>query len=1043
MLKKYMYVVAIFIVVSIILGVSYSNFIVTSNNHKAAEMYIGELKYSVEIDGSLNTLTVPKGETVVDVRVSNLNPVDTYYKLLYLKNSNITIKYYESTKDTDEVVTTYSKPNDSIKGDNSNYIKLIITNSSTTTQNVALAMKGGYITNTIDDIIVPSIYSDITEIESTKTNTYFCKTNDTLTQGLKYVNGQFTYAYKQQGVSSTSGLGWTNINSNGWGVQLTDSSSTDAVTSKFCTYINNKPTTSTVMMFYNSKAGSIDFTGFDTSKITNMASMFYGTQTPVLDVSNFDTSEVTNMYCMFYKTIVTTLDVSNFDTSKVYNMRYMFGESKVTILDLRNFDTSKVTSMKSMFYKSNVTTLDLSNFNTTKVTDMSYMFYSVPATTLDVSNFDTSKVTNMSYMFYSVPATTLDVSNFDTSKVTDMSYMFYSVPATTLDVSNFNTSNVTNMKDMFNRTKATTLDVSNFDTSKVTNMSYMFYSVPATTLDVSNFDTSKVTDMSYMFYSVPATTLDVSNFNTSNVTNMKDMFNRTKATTLDVSNFDTSKVTDMSRIFTDTQAITLNVSNFDTSNVTNMSCMFCGSKVTSLDLSNFDTSNVTNMRDMFNKTKATTLDVSNFDTSKVTNMSFMFYGTNVTTLDLSNFNTSNVTNMWEMFRESSVTALNLTNFDTSKVTNMSSMFGELNLNALNLSNFDTSNVTDMSFMFINSKIANLNVSSFNTSKVTNMRCMFCSFKSATLDVSNFDTSKVTNMSDMFSTSTLNTIYVSNKFDTSSVINTTDTLDGSTNMFRGCTNLVGGSGTKYNSSYTDKTYARIDGGTSSPGYFTDIADKDIPAPSSFATDSWATIAHAVRKNNLSAYKVGDTRSINLGGSYNYHTLRIANTSTPSECSTSGFSQSSCGFVVEFADIITQMDPGSLKVFDLSSLYNQLPTDLKEVIIDTSVVTSLNGTNNTSTQKLYILAPKEVYSNFSYTIDASRNYVRQLDYYSSKGVTTSNYSAAIKNYDGTASIWWLRTAGVMNTFTVFYLVQANGNVSYIRTTSNGISPAFRIG
>ena len=967
-LQKYFAVISILIGISIVLSMTFSNYVVSSNSHKAAEMYIGELKYSIEIDGSLNTLTVPKGETVVDVRVSNLNPVDTYYKLLYLKNSNITIKYYESTKDTDEVVTTYSKPNDSIKGDNSNYIKLIITNSSTTTQNVALAMKGGYITNTIDDIIVPSTYSDITEIESTKTNTYFCKTNDTLTQGLKYVNGQFTYAYKQQGVSSTSGLGWTNINSNGWGVQLTDSSSTDAVTSKFCTYINNKPTTSTVMMFYNSKAGSIDFTGFDTSKITNMASMFYGTQTPVLDVSNFDTSEVINMYCMFYKTIVTTLDVSNFDTSKVYNMRYMFGESKVTILDLRNFDTSKVTSMKSMFYKSNVTTLDLSNFNTTKVTDMSYMFYSVPATTLDVSNFDTSKVTNMSYMFYSVPATTLDVSNFDTSKVTDMSYMFYSVPATTLDVSNFNTSNVTNMKDMFNRTKATTLDVSNFDTSKVT---------------------------------------------------------------------------DMSRIFTDTQAITLNVSNFDTSNVTNMSCMFCGSKVTSLDLSNFDTSNVTNMRDMFNKTKATTLDVSNFDTSKVTNMSFMFYGTNVTTLDLSNFNTSNVTNMWEMFRESSVTALNLTNFDTSKVTNMSSMFGELNLNALNLSNFDTSNVTDMSFMFINSKIANLNVSSFNTSKVTNMRCMFCSFKSATLDVSNFDTSKVTNMSDMFSTSTLNTIYVSNKFDTSSVINTTDTLDGSTNMFRGCTNLVGGSGTKYNSSYTDKTYARIDGGTSSPGYFTDIADKDIPAPSSFATDSWATIAHAVKKNNLSAYKVGDTRAINLGGSYNYHTLRIANTSTPSECSTSGFSQSSCGFVVEFADIITQMDPGSLKVFDLSSLYNQLPTDLKEVIIDTSVVTSLNGTNNTSTQKLYILAPKEVYSNFSYTIDASRNYVRQLDYYSSKGVTTSNYSAAIKNYDGTASIWWLRTAGVMNTFTVFYLVQANGNVSYIRTTSNGISPAFRIG
>ena len=37
-------------------------------------------------------------------------------------------------------------------------------------------------------------------------------------------------------------------------------------------------------------------------------------------------------------------------------------------------------------------------------------------------------------------------------------------------------------------------------------------------------------------------------------------------------------------------------------------------------------------------------------------------------------------------------------------------------------------------------------------------------------------------------------------------------------------LVGGLGTTYNSSYVDKTYARIDGGRSNPGYFTDIANK---------------------------------------------------------------------------------------------------------------------------------------------------------------------------------------------------------------------------
>ena len=241
-LQHYLVIIAVLIGISILLSVTFSSYVVTSNNHKAAEMYIGELKYSIEIDGSSNnTLTVPTGETIIDVKVNNLNPVDTYYKLLYLKNTNITVKYYESTKDTDDVVTTYNKPNDSITSSNSNIIKLLITNNSTSSQNIAFTMKGGYITNTIQDITTPSTYSEITLVETPSTNTYFCKTNDTLTQALKYVNGQYTYAYKQRGNYASSVIAWNNINNNGWGVQLTDKASTDAVTSKLCTYINNKP----------------------------------------------------------------------------------------------------------------------------------------------------------------------------------------------------------------------------------------------------------------------------------------------------------------------------------------------------------------------------------------------------------------------------------------------------------------------------------------------------------------------------------------------------------------------------------------------------------------------------------------------------------------------------------------------------------------------------------------------------------------------------------------------------------------------------------
>jgi len=69
------------------------------------------------------------------------------------------------------------------------------------------------------------------------------------------------------------------------------------------------------------------------------------------------------------------------------------------------------------------------------------------------------------------------------------------------------------------------------------------------------------------------------------------------------------------------------------------------------------------------------------------------------------------------------------------------------------------------------------------------------------------------MEDMFGNDLLlTTIYVSNKFKTTAVTN-------SDKMFFGAPKLVGGSGTTYNSSYVDKTRAKIDGGTSSPGYFT--------------------------------------------------------------------------------------------------------------------------------------------------------------------------------------------------------------------------------
>ena len=130
---------------------------------------------------------------------------------------------------------------------------------------------------------------------------------------------------------------------------------------------------------------------------------------------------------------------------------------------------------------------------------------------------------------------------------------------------------------------------------------------------------------------------------------------------------------------------------------------------------------------------------------------------------------------------------------------------------------NTSEVTNMAYMFmLCTSLTSLDVSHFNTSKVTDMNSMFCKCSSLTsLDLSSFNTSKVTKMGWMFSNcSNLRTIYVGSGWSTAAVTSSND-------MFRDCTNLVGGQGTTYNESNPwDKTYAHIDGGTSNPGYFTE-------------------------------------------------------------------------------------------------------------------------------------------------------------------------------------------------------------------------------
>ena len=245
------------------------------------------------------------------------------------------------------------------------------------------------------------------------------------------------------------------------------------------------------------------------------------------------------------------------------------------------------------------------------------------------------------------------------------------------------------------------------------------------------------------------------------------------------------------------------LTNLKTDNVTDMWGMFSDcSSLESLDLSAFNTKNVTCMIQLFYRCSSlTSLDVSSFNTENVTSFQSMFWGcSKIETLDLSNFNTEKGTSFFNMFRECYA------------------------LKSLNVSHFNTSNATEMTAMFGNCEsLTNIDVSSFDTEKVKEIGFMFGECTSLTsLDLSSFNTANVTDMEYMFRESpNLKTIYVSDKWNTTSATGS--------EVFRNCTSLIGGAGTRFDKNHIDVSYAQIDGGPDNPGYFTQSGSEPYVGP----------------------------------------------------------------------------------------------------------------------------------------------------------------------------------------------------------------------
>jgi len=535
--------------------------------------------------------------------------------------------------------------------------------------------------------------------------------------------------------------------------------------------------------------------------------------------------------------------MENLNTENVTDMNYMFYYCRaLESVDLRGLNTAKVTGMYGMFSGcSSLKELDLSSFNTSNVTDMMCMFYNCSALEkVNLSSFNTSNVTRTMEMFEGCSSLKeVDLSSFNTPKLEIINYMFKDCYALEkVDLSMFNTSEVTSMVSLFEDCKALKeVDLSGFDTKKVKDVKNAFKNCAALKTIYCSGDWSvdnSIVNADYkknLFYGCTAleggkdtkynsSYVDIDYARMDGVGGNKGYF--TPANTV-YTEYEDGVLT--YRYDHNAYYSTKNAELYDPDKP-RFKTYYGDVKKAVIDPS-MKEAKLTTTQNMFFGTgsykliKLETIEgLENLNTSEVTDMNYMFgYCYALKELDLSTFDTRKVTNIRALFYEcNALEQLNISSFRTPNVTNMQSVFYNCKaLESLDLSGFNTRNVTTMYCTFAGcSKLEQVDLSSFNTANVTNIAYMFVNCVALKeLNLNNFNIDKVTTSQSMFNGCTvLKTIYCNDIWPKPST---------STDMFKGCKALVGGNETAYSDSYTDITYARLDGYGDMKGYFTATAE----------------------------------------------------------------------------------------------------------------------------------------------------------------------------------------------------------------------------
>ena len=140
----------ILVIVCFSFGKTYSKFIYTSSSNRVAEIFVNKLSYKFTINNKeTNEITIPSGNSVLNISMTSLNEKENYFKFFYKENKNITVFLLKGNV------------SGKISNNEINNIKLFVINKSDSEETLIFDVQSGYITNTLDDIVKPNDKSEI------------------------------------------------------------------------------------------------------------------------------------------------------------------------------------------------------------------------------------------------------------------------------------------------------------------------------------------------------------------------------------------------------------------------------------------------------------------------------------------------------------------------------------------------------------------------------------------------------------------------------------------------------------------------------------------------------------------------------------------------------------------------------------------------------------------------------------------------------------------------------------------------------------------